>query len=113
MKKYLKPALLLFSILALLGPNGIYLYYSFFHPELNSAAVKNPIALAFMVEAMMLLGLFLFYVYRKTKSWPQVWLYLVLSFVGSLAFSFPFFLYRNFERLGFNNMTNKSYGASE
>lgn len=87
--------LLLFAIIAAIGPNGLYLYFTMTQPGLNQAAVQNPVAQAFMIEAMMLLGIFLWYVYRQTRSWLQVLLYLVLSFVGSLAFSFPLFLYRN------------------
>lgn len=85
--------LLVFALLALVGPNGLYLYAFFTQPELNQAAMQNPVALAFMIEAMMLLALFLWYVYRVTRSWAQVGLYLVLTFLGSLAFSFPLFLY--------------------
>ena len=86
--------LLVFAVLAFVGPNGLYLYSFFTNPALQDAAMQNGVALAFMIEAMMLLGLFLWYVYRRTQSWAQVGLYLFLSFLGSLAFSFPFFLYR-------------------
>ena len=86
--------LLVFALLAILGPNAMYLYYAFTQPGLNDAAMKNPVALAFMLEAMMLLVLFLWYVFNQTKSWGQVLLYLGLTFLGSLAFSFPLFLYR-------------------
>lgn len=85
--------LLVVAALALLGPNGLYLYTLLTRPELNDLALRNPIALAFMIEAMMLLALFLWYVRRRTGSWLQVLLYLALSFAGSLAFSFPLFLY--------------------
>jgi hypothetical protein len=86
-------ALIVFALLAFLGPNGLYLYTLFTQPELNAAALGNPVALAFMIEAMMLLGLFLWFVYTRTQSIKQVMIYLGLSFLGSLAFSFPLFLY--------------------
>ena len=93
------PAVLLgFALLALLGPNGLYLYFAVTQPELNATALANPIALAFMIEAMMLLVLFLMYVFHRTRSWWQVTLYLVLAFLGSLAFSLPLFLYRESRR---------------
>lgn len=85
--------LLIFAIIAFLGPNMLYLYAAFTMPEMNGLAMQNPVALAFMIEAMMLLGLFLTYVYQTKKSWKHVLIYLVLSFAGSLAFSFPLFLY--------------------
>ncbi|MBX2823002.1 MAG: hypothetical protein KTR29_25100 [Rhodothermaceae bacterium] len=71
----------------------MFLYYSITQPEVLQAANSNPIALAFMIEAFMLLGLFLVYVWRKTKSVRQVLLYLGLSFIGSLAFSFAVYVY--------------------
>ncbi len=85
--------LLLFAIIALVGPNGLFLYTSFTQPELIQEANANPVALAFMIEAMMLFGLFLVYIWLKTRSVAQVVLYTVLTFIGSLAFSFVYFLY--------------------
>ncbi|MDQ8182642.1 hypothetical protein [Pelagicoccus sp. SDUM812005] len=86
------------ALLALVGPNGLYLYYAATQPELNAEALRNPVSLAFMIEAMLLLGLFLWYVFKTTGSWGKVWLYLALSFLGSLAFSFPLFLSRRGRR---------------
>lgn len=92
--RFQRIVLLVVAFLALLGPNALYLYYAFTQPELNQEALNNPIALAFMIEAMMLLGLFLWFVYRVTRSWLSVLLYLILAFLGSLAFSLPMFLFR-------------------
>lgn len=89
-----RTVLLVVAILAFLGPNGMYLYFTVTQPELNQEALSNPISLAFMIEAMMLLGLFLWYVFRTTRSWLSVMLYLVLAFLGSLAFSLPLFMSR-------------------
>ena len=85
--------LLLFAIIALVGPNGLFLYSSITQPELIQEANANPVALAFMIEAMMLFGLFLVYIWFKTRSIAQVALYTVLTFIGSLAFSFAYYLY--------------------
>ncbi|NRA66128.1 MAG: hypothetical protein HRU19_16690 [Pseudobacteriovorax sp.] len=89
------PWILLFALAALLGPNGLYLYSVLSFPEMNAAAWSNPVALAFIIEAFMLLGLFLLYVYRRTRSYAQVGLYFLLSCLGSLAFSFPIFIFLN------------------
>ncbi|HBS04028.1 MAG TPA: hypothetical protein DEA96_03610 [Leptospiraceae bacterium] len=89
--------LLVTAIVAALGPNALYLYALFTQPELNNEALANPVAQAFMIEAMMLLALFLWYVYRRTSSILQVVLYLFLAFLGSLAFSFPLFMFVNSE----------------
>ena len=55
----LNRSLLIFAALAFLGPNGLYIYGLIVHPDLNLQAMTNPTALAFMIEAMMLLSLFL------------------------------------------------------
>ena len=85
--------LLVFAVVALVGPNGLFLYYYYSDPGLLSEAQSNPIALAFMIEAMFLLVLFLVMVWQKTRSAGQVIIYLGLSLIGSLAFSAPLFLY--------------------
>lgn len=87
--------ILLFAIITLIGPNGLFLYYAITSPETLQEANANPIALAFMIEAFMLLGLFLVYIWRTTKSVMQVLLYLGLSFIGSLAFSFGIYLFKH------------------
>ncbi|MGJ8639528.1 MAG: DUF2834 domain-containing protein [Opitutaceae bacterium] len=88
-------AALAVAVIAFLGPNGLYLYFSLTQPELNSAALRNPIALAFITEAFLLVAIFLGWVYHLTHSWSRVAIYFVLTMCGSLAFSFPLFLYRN------------------
>ncbi|MEQ8352819.1 MAG: DUF2834 domain-containing protein [Leptospiraceae bacterium] len=93
LSKSLRIVLLLIAIAAAIGPNGIYLHALMTQPELNARAMANPVAQAFMIEAMMLLALFLWYVFKRTGSLLQVLIYLVLAFLGSLAFSFPMFLY--------------------
>lgn len=85
--------LLLFALTAFIGPNGMFLYYSFAEPSLINEANANPIALVFMIEAFMLVGLFLGYIWIKTQSVAQVVLYFGLSMIGSLAFSFALFFY--------------------
>lgn len=57
-------------------------------PELNSAAMRNPIALAFITEAFMLVAIFLGWVYHLTHSWSRMAIYFVLTMCGSLALSF-------------------------
>ena len=89
-----KTVLLVFAILAFIGPNGLFLYAAFTQPALIQEANANAVALAFMIEAMMLLVLFLSYVWLETRSAAKVATYLALSFIGSLAFSFPLYLYR-------------------
>ncbi len=89
---------LIAAIIAFVGPNGLYLHALFTNPTSNLEALNNPVALAFMIEAVILLILFIYYVFERTKSIKQVFLYLVLSFIGSLAFSLPLFIYLQHRR---------------
>lgn len=90
----LRPLYLIIGGLALLGPNALFLYYAMMQPELLMQAARNPVALAFMIEASMLLLLFLAQVWALTRSWSQALLYLGLAILGSLAFSLPVFIHR-------------------
>ena len=94
--------LLIISIVAFFGPNGLYFNTLFTNPESNLEALNNPVALAFMIEAIILLVLFLYHVFDRTKSIKQVFLYLALSFIGSLAFSFPLFIYLQYRNKNSN-----------
>ena len=82
----------LLSALGLLGLNGAFLYYAIFRPEVMTAAQQNPISLVFIIEAFVLVAF---------AAWVIAWLglkrpgwlaFVIMSLVGSLAFSVPFFL---------------------
>jgi multisubunit Na+/H+ antiporter MnhF subunit len=95
LSKKIRTTLLIYAIIAFFGPNALYVYVTITNPSVNMEALNNPVALVFMIEAMMLLSLFTIYVYKKTHSSSEALKYVILSFVGSLAFSFPLFLYLN------------------
>ena len=78
------------AVIGLIGVNGLFLYSLVSSPEQISAALTNIISLAFIIEALILLPLFciLIYVFNfKSPGWPG---FLLLSLLGSLAFSIPF-----------------------
>ena len=78
------------AAIGLFGINGLFLYAAIFRPEQMGEAQTNLFALAFILEAFVLLPLFCFLVaIAKLKS-PGWFVFLVLSLVGSLAFSIPF-----------------------
>ena len=85
--------LLISAVVGLLGVNDLFLYGYFTEPTLIRQALSNKVALAFLIEALALLALFLVYVYQQTRSWGQVFKYYLLSMAGSLLFSLPLFLY--------------------
>lgn len=77
------------AALGFLGVNGTFLYGFFFVPGAMSEAMTNPVSLAFLVEATILVVLL---AYLLTKwgvsrlSW--IW-FVVLSALGSIAFALP------------------------
>jgi hypothetical protein len=70
------------------GLNGAFVY-GLLHPALLQAALANPLALAFILEAFVLVGV-LAYLLRRwgVSRLPWGW-FVVLSLLGGLAFSLP------------------------
>ncbi len=92
--------LLAIALFGLLVPNGLFVYWLL--REFNSfgAAMENHLALGFMIDALMALGLLAFLFARRPPGsikWP--W-FVVLSLIGGLGFSIPFYLWLNFKRSG-------------
>jgi hypothetical protein len=78
------------SVIGLIGVNGLFLYALVFIPEQITSAFNNVISIAFILEALLLLLLLCFLVSVvkfKSPGWPG---FLLLSILGSLAFSIPF-----------------------
>lgn len=74
--------------LGLVAVNGAFLYGAF-HPETVRSALENPISLAFMLEAFLLVAA-LAYLLTKWGVTRLSWTWFVfLSLIGSLAFSLP------------------------
>jgi len=70
----------------------VFLFYALLRPEVMASALQNPVSLVFILEAFLMTGLFARVI--ATLGWKKPgWLaFLVLSMVGSLAFSVPAFL---------------------
>jgi hypothetical protein len=78
------------SAIGLFGINGLFLYAAIFRPEQMEEVHTNLFAMAFIIEAFVLLPLFCYLIAVagfKSPGWKS---FLVLSLVGSLAFSIPF-----------------------
>jgi hypothetical protein len=94
------------SAIGLFGINGIFVYSLLVHPELVREAHRNLYALGFMLEAFVLLPVLCFLIsIAKLKS-PGWITFLVLSLLGSLAFSIPFSVLlwsRNAKKEKYNN----------
>lgn len=77
------------AALGLLVPNGIFLYYLFAEPAAVRAALANPVALVFVAEAFFLMFFFAWLLGRAGVRRPTGRWFVLLSLVGSMAFSVP------------------------
>lgn len=85
--------LLVLAVFGLIVPNGFFLYYSLVSPSALLAALSNPVALVFITEAFLIMFVFA-WVIRHVGFRSPGWLaFIVLSILGSMAFSVPAFLY--------------------
>jgi len=81
------------AIFGLVVPNGVFLYYSIAQPAALHAALANPAALVFVVEAFILMFLFAWLIHRSGFRSPGWLAFIIMSLVGSMVFSVPAFLY--------------------
>ena len=88
-----RPLLLTLAIVGFVLINCPFLYFAIIEKEIYEAALRNGIAVVFMAEAFLLMGggAFLIWFLRlKNPGWIP---FILLSLLGSLAFSIPLFLY--------------------
>lgn len=85
--------LLVLSIIGLLGPNGLFIWATVVAPESVGAAMGNPVAQVFMVEAFVLMFLFAYLIARQGLRSPGWMTFVLMSLVGSMMFSVPACLY--------------------
>ena len=84
------------AVLALAGlivPNGIFIYFAATDPALLRAALANPIAAVFIAEAFFMMFLFAWLIGRAGIRTPGPFMFIVLSVIGSMAFSVPAAIY--------------------
>lgn len=83
------------ALFGLLGPNGVFLYYTLFRWSDLMAALQNPVTLAFVVEAFLVMGLLAVYFARKPRGRWGWKTFVVLSLIGGLGFAIPAFVAMN------------------
>ncbi|MGB7219273.1 MAG: hypothetical protein WBD07_10740 [Vicinamibacterales bacterium] len=72
-----------------LGINGVFLYSVLRQPDVMAATMANPVATAFVVEALVLTGVLAYLLARwKVSRVHWAW-FVVLSLIGSIAFALP------------------------
>ena len=69
--------------------NGAFFYVLLFERQALTAALSNPLALAFMIEAMALVGVFAYLFERWGVSRLGWGWFVFLSLLGSMAFAIP------------------------
>ncbi len=87
------------AVLGFVVINGVFLYGAIIRPDALQAALSNPIAAAFIGEALVL-AVLLGYLLQKWGVSERSWgWFVVLSLVGSIAFALPVvLLWRSGER---------------
>ena len=93
--------LLVAALFGLVVPNGLFVMWLLTEFDGIGAILSNRLALAFMLEAMLLLVLLAVYFARHPLGpirWP--W-FLVLSLLGGLGFGLPLYYWLNTRRRSF------------
>jgi hypothetical protein len=87
--------LILIALFGLLVPNGIFVYWLLTDFRGISDFVTNRLALAFIIDAIMAM-LLLAYWFRSNPIGKVRWYwFVVLSLLGGLGFSIPFYYWLN------------------
>lgn len=86
------------AIFGFLVPNGVFIYTVLYNPNAVRVALGNPISLAFITEAFVLMFLVAWLLRRIRVGSPSGLMFIAMSLLGSLAFSVPATLYLIFRR---------------
>jgi len=91
--KSIRPFLLVAAIIGFFAINGPFLYYAILDKDTYAEAMGNGMTLAFMGEAFLLMFFFAFLIFKLGWKRPGWLFFIVMSLLGSLAFSIPLQLY--------------------
>ena len=87
--------LIVFAVVGVLAPGGLFLYWLFNDYSSLSAVLSDRMAMAFFVDLLMSTFL-LAYLFARKPLGPVKWpWFLGLSLLGTLAFSIPLFIWLN------------------
>ena len=82
-------ALWLLAIIGGVGLNGAFLYGMVARPGALEAALANPIALAFLIEAFLMMGALAYLLPRWGVTTRSRLAFVALSLLGGVAFALP------------------------
>lgn len=80
------------AVFGFFAVNTAFMYGLLFQPDAMVAALTNPIALAFIAEALVLMGGFAYLLTKWGVSRLHWSWFIVLSLLGSMAFALPIVL---------------------
>jgi hypothetical protein len=87
--------LLLIALFGLVVPNGLFLYWLLYEYDGLASVAQNKLALAFMIDAFLALGLLAYYFAKKPIGRIKWYWFIVLSLLGGLGFSIPLYWWLN------------------
>jgi hypothetical protein len=77
------------AVIGAVGLNGAFVYGLVARPDVLRSAITNPVAAAFIVEAMVLVGVLAYLLGKWGVSQMHWGWFVVLSLLGGLAFALP------------------------
>ena len=87
--------LVLVALFGLFVPNGIFVYWLLTEFDGVGGVIANKLALAFIIEAFLVLGIMSYY-FARNPIGPVPWYwFVVLSLIGGLGFGIPFYYWLN------------------
>ena len=87
--------LLIIALFGLLVPNGIFIYWLLTEYRGLGEVLQNKLAVAFIIDAFLAMFLIAFYFARHPLGKIKWYWFIVLSIVGGLGFSLPFYYWLN------------------
>ena len=87
--------LLIIALFGLLVPNGIFIYWLLTEFRSVSEVLQNKLAVAFIIDAFLAMFLLAYFFARHPIGKIKWDWFIVLSLVGGLGFSLPFYWWLN------------------
>ena len=87
--------LLIIALFGLIVPNGIFIYWLFAEFKDFNEVIGNKLAVAFIIDAFLAMFLLAYWFAAKPVGKIRWYWFIVLSLVGGLGFSIPFYWWLN------------------
>ena len=87
--------LILVALFGLIVPNGLFLYWAFAEFSSLHDVMRNRLALAFIIDAVMTMVLLAVYFAKRPVGSVRWQTFVLLSLIGGLGFSLPLYWWMN------------------